>query len=89
MMHQRCSNHDPTLMLRPVELLHRALPGLRREVGVTHGHFDGGVAHQLLDDLERDAPHGEVAAVGVPQVVPGRLVTTLECLLLFSLPLRP
>ncbi len=28
-------------------------------------------AHQLLDDLERNAPHGEVAAVGVAQVVPG------------------
>jgi len=54
----------------PVELLHRALPGLRREVGVPHGHLDGRVAHQLLDDLERDTPHGEVAAVGVPQVVP-------------------
>ena len=29
---------------RPVKLLHRALPGLRREVGVAHRHFDGGIA---------------------------------------------
>jgi len=35
------------------------------KVGVPQGHFDGAVAHQLLDDLERDTPHGEVAAVGV------------------------
>jgi hypothetical protein len=39
-------------------------------VGVAHGHLDGRVAHQLLDDLERNAPHGEVATIGVPQVVP-------------------
>ena len=44
---------------------------LRREVDVPHRHFDGGVAHQLLDDLEWDTPQGEVAAVGVAQVVPG------------------
>ena len=57
----------------PVELLHRALPGLWREVGVPQGHLDERVAHQLLDDLERDAPHGEMAAVGVPQVVPAEV----------------
>jgi len=28
------------------------------------------VPHQLLDDRQRYPPHGEVAAVGVPQVVP-------------------
>jgi hypothetical protein len=49
-----------------VELLHGALPGLGGEVGIPHGHLDGRMAHQLLDDLERDTPHGEVATVGVP-----------------------
>jgi len=51
-------------------MLHRALPGLWREVGVPQGHLNGRVAHPLLDDLERDTPPGEVAAAGVPQVVP-------------------
>lgn len=53
-----------------VELLYRALPGLQRKVGVPHGDLDGRVAHQLLDDLNWDTPPGEVATVGVPQVVP-------------------
>jgi hypothetical protein len=39
-------------------------------VRVPHGHFDGGVPHQLLNDLEGYAPHRKVATVGVPQVVP-------------------
>jgi hypothetical protein len=54
----------------PIQLLHRALPRLGRQVRVPHGHFDGGVPHQLLNDLEGHAPHREVAAVGVAQVVP-------------------
>ncbi|WP_374269765.1 hypothetical protein [Corallococcus sp. RDP092CA] len=35
---------------------------------VPHGHLDGGVPHQLLDDLQRHAPHGKVAAA-TPVVV--------------------
>lgn len=46
-----------------VELLDGALFCFRGEVGVAHRHFEGGVAHPLLDDLERDTPHGETLAV--------------------------
>jgi hypothetical protein len=54
-----------------IQGLHRALPGFGGKVRIPQGHLDGGMPHQLLDDLEGHAPHRQVAAVGVAQVVPG------------------
>ena len=53
-----------------IQFLHGALPRLGQQVRVPHGHLDGGVPNQFLNDLEGNASHREVAAVGVPQVVP-------------------
>ena len=39
-------------------------------MGVPHRQFDGGVAHQFLVELARDTAHGEVAVVGVAEVMP-------------------
>src|SRR5262245_53250472 len=53
-----------------IEELYRCALRLRTEVRVAHRHLDGGVAHQLLDDLQGHALHREVASVGVSQVMP-------------------
>src|SRR5713226_1993620 len=42
-------------------------------MGVAHRHLDRGVAHQLLDGLQRNAAHRQVAREGMAQRVPANL----------------
>lgn len=51
----------------------RRPPRVRAQVGIARRHLDRGMAHQLLNDLQRYAAHGEMTSVAVAQVVPANL----------------